>query len=248
MVSECRPDEIEAYALGELGEADAARVSAHLDGCAACAEELRWLRRERRLFAARAGVHPAPPPLSAVLARAFEALDADEAAEAAPARPSEPAPMGPARPARGAAPRGRGGTARARRGGGAGTAHAVMGTAGRVLVAAVVLALPLALCLPRGGEAPLAEEPRASATQEVKPEPTSARAELRAEADKEAVKEDELPPAAEQLGACGATCTQSGDEGSCGEGHPGGVACAEMGGAECGAEATCCVTSDEQRP
>jgi anti-sigma factor RsiW len=68
----CTPRRIvEAYALGELDDAAAADVRAHLEGCARCAGEADRLAAERELFARRAAL-PAPPPPSftAVLARA----------------------------------------------------------------------------------------------------------------------------------------------------------------------------------
>ncbi|WP_437676878.1 zf-HC2 domain-containing protein [Sorangium sp. So ce131] len=97
--SACEPEAVEAYAAGELGEAEAARVAAHVASCRGCAEELRWLRAERRLFRARAAAHPGPPPLEAVLARAAEEAPAC-AAKRAPARAATAAQAGAARGSR----------------------------------------------------------------------------------------------------------------------------------------------------
>src|SRR5690349_19522787 len=53
-MSGCRIDEIEAYVLGELDGPRAAAMRAHVDACSSCAAELRAVRAERALFAARA--------------------------------------------------------------------------------------------------------------------------------------------------------------------------------------------------
>jgi hypothetical protein len=63
------PIETLAYASGGLTEAEAQRVTAHLDACPLCSEELAWLRAERRLFEARAPELPAPPSFAGVLER-----------------------------------------------------------------------------------------------------------------------------------------------------------------------------------
>ena len=62
---------LEAFVAGGLGGAEAAAARAHVAACPRCAEEVRWLRAEGRLFAARAA-SPAgdPPPFTAVLAAA----------------------------------------------------------------------------------------------------------------------------------------------------------------------------------
>jgi anti-sigma factor RsiW len=145
-MSGCLPEALEAYALGELDEAEAARVAAHVARCTPCAEELRWLRRERRLFATRAADHPAPPPFEAVLARALAA----PVAEAKPARPIDPLPT-PARrrPRRAWAPR---------------TAAA----AAALALAAVLLALP------REEAPPLTAEPRAAYPEMIQNDPPPA--------------------------------------------------------------------------
>jgi len=71
-MSGCMIDEIEAYVLGELGGTRAAAVRAHVDACRSCAAELRAVRAERALFAARAEheqASEAPPSFSLVLRR-----------------------------------------------------------------------------------------------------------------------------------------------------------------------------------
>jgi hypothetical protein len=69
--------ELERYALGQLDEARAGAVRAHLDGCASCAEEARLLLAERALFQRRAALPaPAPPPFAAVMARAKDGGEA----------------------------------------------------------------------------------------------------------------------------------------------------------------------------
>jgi hypothetical protein len=82
-MSDCQPELVEAWCRGELAPAEALRLGAHIRACSTCAEEERWLLRERRLFAARAAVHPEPPSLATIL----------EAARAkAPPRENEAAP------------------------------------------------------------------------------------------------------------------------------------------------------------
>lgn len=88
-MSACSPEALEAYADGELDREAAADVAAHLPTCRACAEELRLLRAERRLFQARAAAHPPPPPFEEILARATESA---RAVEASPPRAPDPAP------------------------------------------------------------------------------------------------------------------------------------------------------------
>src|SRR5262245_288032 len=71
-MSGCMINEIEAYVLGELGGARAAEVRAHADACRSCAAELRAVRAERALFAARAEHEQAtlaPPSFPLVLRR-----------------------------------------------------------------------------------------------------------------------------------------------------------------------------------
>src|SRR5512147_1716306 len=89
-MSDCHPEALEGYAAGTLDKAEATAVVKHLSACAACAEELRWLEREQRLFAARAKAHPAPAPFEAVLAALGE--DAAPVAEAVAARTVEAVP------------------------------------------------------------------------------------------------------------------------------------------------------------
>jgi hypothetical protein len=58
----CDPEALDALVLGELAPERAAEVSAHADGCAACAKERELLRAERTLMARRAEAEPALPP------------------------------------------------------------------------------------------------------------------------------------------------------------------------------------------
>jgi hypothetical protein len=65
----CDVDELEALVAGTLSAGPAGEVRAHVAACARCAEEIRWLREERRLFRARPEVPAeAVPPFAAVLA------------------------------------------------------------------------------------------------------------------------------------------------------------------------------------
>ena len=70
-MSGCDVDRLEALIEGTLDGARAAEARAHLEGCARCAEEIRWLRKSAAVFSrARAGKSPlrASPPFAAVLA------------------------------------------------------------------------------------------------------------------------------------------------------------------------------------
>ena len=78
----CREQELDALLAGELSRADAERVRAHAEGCAACTHALAWLKLERGWMTQRARRMPARASLS------FEALEARlAAAKQAPARP-----------------------------------------------------------------------------------------------------------------------------------------------------------------
>ncbi|HKA87774.1 MAG TPA: zf-HC2 domain-containing protein [Haliangiales bacterium] len=55
----CDEEKLAGLVRGELGAEEARAVEAHAEGCAECAEELRWLRAEQKLFAAR--TRPAVP-------------------------------------------------------------------------------------------------------------------------------------------------------------------------------------------
>lgn len=78
----CREQELDALLAGELSLADAERVRAHTEGCAACTHALAWMKLERGWMTQRARRMPARPSLS------FEALEARlAAAKQAPARP-----------------------------------------------------------------------------------------------------------------------------------------------------------------
>jgi anti-sigma factor RsiW len=162
-MSGCRPEAVEAYALGELSAAEAAEMEAHLAGCSACAEELAWVRREQALFAARAAEIPEPPPFESVLMRMLDEGREARAEEAAPARAAAPAVDHATAPAparrRAAGPSGRRDS----------RAHAMSAPSPlkRWLpraAAAVALALGAALLgLPRDAATPLAPESRAAA-------------------------------------------------------------------------------------
>jgi anti-sigma factor RsiW len=94
----CREQDLDALLTGELSLADAERVRAHAETCAACNHALAWLRLERGWMAQRARRTPARPALS------FSALEARLAAPSAPARPA-PAPVAAARRSERATPR-----------------------------------------------------------------------------------------------------------------------------------------------
>jgi len=92
-VSHCPLEQLEAFCRGELEREEAARLSAHIAACPTCAEEERWLRRERRLFKARAEAHPPPPSLASILAAAR--AEAPTYVAAAPVASARPAPRAP---------------------------------------------------------------------------------------------------------------------------------------------------------
>jgi anti-sigma factor RsiW len=91
----CREQELDAWLAGELSPADAERVRAHAESCAACAHALSWLKLERGWMNQRARRMPARPALS------FSALEARLAqasvAPAAPAPAMEPRRAAPPR-------------------------------------------------------------------------------------------------------------------------------------------------------
>lgn len=80
----CREQELDALLSDELSPAEAERVRAHVDGCAACQHSLAWLKLERGWMAQRARRTPASPGLD------FAALQARLAAASAPVK-REPA-------------------------------------------------------------------------------------------------------------------------------------------------------------
>lgn len=86
MSNVCREQDLDALLAGELSLADAERVRAHAETCAACNHALAWLKLERGWMAQRARRMPARPALS------FAALEARLAAASAPAHPA-PAPV-----------------------------------------------------------------------------------------------------------------------------------------------------------
>lgn len=59
----CSTEELEALVAGTLSPEEAARVQAHTDGCAACKDELAWLRTEAELMARRRGKQELAPAL-----------------------------------------------------------------------------------------------------------------------------------------------------------------------------------------
>ena len=77
----CREQELDALLAGELSPADAERVRAHAEGCAACTHTLAWLKLERGWMAQRARRMPSRPALN------FSALEA-RLAETTVARPA----------------------------------------------------------------------------------------------------------------------------------------------------------------
>jgi len=58
----CPVEELEALVAGELDEESAARVRAHVDGCASCRDELKWLAAEAELMARRRAQQAEPSP------------------------------------------------------------------------------------------------------------------------------------------------------------------------------------------
>jgi anti-sigma factor RsiW len=98
MSNVCREQDLDALLAGELSLADAERVRAHAETCAACNHALAWLKLERGWMAQRARRMPARPALS------FEALETRLAAATAPARPA-PAPGAASRRTERATPR-----------------------------------------------------------------------------------------------------------------------------------------------
>lgn len=94
----CPTEELEALVAGELDAADAARVQAHVAGCATCKDELTWLQAEAELMARRRAAQPAlKPALWHGIADRIAA--ADERTGATPALAPEAAPT-PLRPRR----------------------------------------------------------------------------------------------------------------------------------------------------
>ena len=82
-MSSCDVERLEALIEGALPAEDAAETRAHLAACPRCAEELRWLREERRVFGAR--TEPATPPVPA-----FSAVLAEVRKETAAHAPASP--------------------------------------------------------------------------------------------------------------------------------------------------------------
>lgn len=86
MNSPCREHELDALLADELPPADAERVRAHAEGCAACAQNLTWLKLERGWMAQRARRASSRPALD------FSALEARLAKAQAPTPPARRAP------------------------------------------------------------------------------------------------------------------------------------------------------------
>ena len=78
----CREQELDALLAEELSPADAERVRAHAQGCAACSHALAWLKLERGWMAQRARRMPARPALD------FSALQARLASASAHPAPA----------------------------------------------------------------------------------------------------------------------------------------------------------------
>ncbi|MDY7230309.1 zf-HC2 domain-containing protein [Hyalangium rubrum] len=93
----CRELELDALLSEELSPAEAERVRAHVDGCAACQHALSWLKLERGWMTQRARRTPARPALD------FSAL---QARLAAPSPTVPPAPIKESRVRRALARRG----------------------------------------------------------------------------------------------------------------------------------------------
>jgi hypothetical protein len=73
----CDVDRLEALVAGTLSAGPAAETRAHVAACVRCADEIRWLREERRVFQDRLQARPevpaeAVPPFAAVLAEVRE--------------------------------------------------------------------------------------------------------------------------------------------------------------------------------
>lgn len=78
MIAPCQPEQLEAFARGQLPPAEADAVRAHLGACEGCARELAWLRTERELLQARARAKEPHPVHAAMLRRSLEARLARE--------------------------------------------------------------------------------------------------------------------------------------------------------------------------
>ena len=86
-MNDCHIEAVEALFRGELEQAEATRVSAHLAVCPECTAELRWLERERRFFQSREGAFPPPPSLAEVLAATRAASQPRQIAQSKSAAP-----------------------------------------------------------------------------------------------------------------------------------------------------------------
>lgn len=84
----CPIEELEALVAGELDEASAERVRAHVAGCASCQAELKWLTAEAELMARRRATAPAVSP--AIWQNIAERIARPEGEGATPVAPPTP--------------------------------------------------------------------------------------------------------------------------------------------------------------
>jgi anti-sigma factor RsiW len=81
----CPVEELEALVAGELDDESAARVRAHVGGCASCQAELKWLAAEAELMARRRATQAEPSPaIWQNIAERIEHAEAPVAPQAAP--------------------------------------------------------------------------------------------------------------------------------------------------------------------
>ena len=84
----CPIEELEALVAGELDEASAERVRAHVAGCGSCQAELKWLAAEAELMARRRGKQPEVSP--AIWQNIAERIAQPEGEGATPVAPPTP--------------------------------------------------------------------------------------------------------------------------------------------------------------
>lgn len=84
----CPMEELEALVAGELDDASAERVRAHVAGCASCQAELKWLTAEAELMARRRGKQPEVSP--AIWQNIAERIARPEGEGATPVAPPTP--------------------------------------------------------------------------------------------------------------------------------------------------------------
>jgi hypothetical protein len=85
----CSQEDLEALAKGTLDDTETARVRAHVDGCAACRDELAWLKAETAWIARR---RAASSDVDPEVWRRIAARIAEAATAAPPVVPSASAP------------------------------------------------------------------------------------------------------------------------------------------------------------